>query len=213
MQKIMTPLFEYLKQHKVVPVIQLEDVEQALPLAEALIKGGLPIAEVTLRTEAALPAISLLADKLPELMLIAGTVISPNLAKDAMNAGAQMVVSPGYNPSTVDFCCQSNIPIMPGVMTPGEIERALMMGVDAVKIFPAQAMGGVAMIKALTGPYQNLSIMPTGGISADNILDYLAIKQVACCGGSWMVAPALIKEQRWQEIEALVKQAVSLVAE
>jgi len=209
----MTPMLELLSQHKIVPVIQLNDVEHALPLGEALLKGGLPIAEITLRSEAALDSISLLADKLPELTLIAGTILTPSMAKDAMLAGAQMVVSPGYNPSTVDFCCQSGIPIIPGVMTPGEIERALMMGLRAVKLFPAQAMGGTAMIKALLGPYKNLNIMPTGGISPDNILEYLAIEQVRCCGGSWMVSPKMMREGQWQQIENTIREAVELVAQ
>ena len=211
MQNAMTQMLKVLCKHKLVPVIQLDNVADALPLGEALLNSGLPIAEVTLRSSAALPAISLLAEKLPELLLIAGTVTTPSMAKNAMMAGAQMVVSPGYNPATVDFCCDSSIPIMPGVMTPGEIERALMMGLNAVKLFPAQAMGGTAMLKAMLGPYKELTVMPTGGISPDNLLDYLAIPQVCCCGGSWMVSSQLIKEGQWQQIEDAIKKAVALI--
>lgn len=211
MQQKMDSILGKLANHKVVPVIQIERIDDALPLAEALIENGLPLAEITLRTDAALPVLALLAEKVPELMLIAGTVLSPQMAEDAMSAGAQLVVSPGFNPTTVSYCCERSIPIMPGVMTPGEIERALMLGVNAVKFFPAAAAGGVAMLKALSAPFKDLKIMPTGGINAGNICSYLALPQVICCGGSWMVAPQWINEKNWQAIGKSVREAVALV--
>ncbi|MGI9275498.1 MAG: bifunctional 4-hydroxy-2-oxoglutarate aldolase/2-dehydro-3-deoxy-phosphogluconate aldolase, partial [Endozoicomonas sp.] len=188
-----------------------DDVEQALPLAETLIRNGMPIAEVTLRSDAALESIELISREFPEMLMIAGTVLNPEQADKAVRAGADMVVSPGFNPATVAHCVENNIAIIPGVVTPGEMEQAMMHGLNMVKFFPAEANGGVNFLKAVGAPYRNLQFMPTGGINPENIHSYLALKQVVCCGGSWMVKPELIREGRWEELGRLVKEAIELV--
>lgn len=192
----------------VVPVIQIDDIENALPLAKTLIDNGLPIAEVTLRSPVALDAIKLINKYYPDILLIAGTVTSPELASQASKAGAKLVVSPGFNPKTVEFCIENNIDILPGVATPGEMEQAMNFGLHTLKFFPAEANGGIRALKAISGPYTQLKFMATGGISPDNINDYLALDCVSCCGGSWMVDKTLIAEQRWEELGELIRNAL-----
>ena len=195
---------------KIVPVVVLEDAENAHPLAEALVAGGLPCAEVTFRTDAALESIKAMS-KVPELLLGAGTVLTIDTVKAAMDAGASFIVSPGFNPKVVGYCVENNIPITPGISNPTDIEMALEFGLEVVKFFPAEAMGGVKTLKAISAPYNKLKFMPTGGISASNIMDYLSLPFVIACGGSWMVKGDLINNKNFTEIKNLTAEAVSFV--
>ncbi|NBI43282.1 bifunctional 4-hydroxy-2-oxoglutarate aldolase/2-dehydro-3-deoxy-phosphogluconate aldolase [[Haemophilus] felis] len=206
-----TQIIQQLRQLKVVPVIALDQAQAILPLAQTLSENGLPIAEITFRSAAAVEAIRLLREQDPNILIAAGTVLTPEQVVQAKNAGADMIVTPGFNPNIVKLCQDLDLPITPGVNNPMAIEAALELGVNAVKFFPAEASGGVKMIKALLGPYADLQIMPTGGIGLHNIQDYLAIPNVVACGGSWFVEKALIKAKNWQEIGRLTKEVVELV--
>lgn len=203
-------IIEKLRQLKVVPVIALDYAEDILPLADTLDKNGLPVAEITFRSEAAADAIRLLRANRPDFLIAAGTVLTAEQVMLVRNSGADFVVTPGFNPKIVKLCQDLNFPITPGVNNPMAIETALEMGISAVKFFPAEASGGVKMIKALLGPYAQLQIMPTGGIGLHNIKDYLAIPNIVACGGSWFVEKKLIKAKNWAEIGRLVKEAVEL---
>lgn len=204
-------LIETLKNLKIVPVIAIKDVHSILPLGEALVKNGLPVAEVTFRSAAAADAIKALRDKQPEILIGAGTVLNRQQVIEAKNAGADFIVSPGFNPNTVEACFEFDLPIIPGANNPTAIEMALELGITVLKFFPAEASGGVKMINALLAPYQQISFMPTGGINAENIHQYLAIPRVIACGGSWMVDPKLIAAENWQEIGRLTQLAVNSV--
>ncbi|MGF1754368.1 bifunctional 4-hydroxy-2-oxoglutarate aldolase/2-dehydro-3-deoxy-phosphogluconate aldolase [Vibrio makurazakiensis] len=205
-------LISALKSFKVIPVIQLDDPAQAVPLAKALVENGLPVAEVTFRTEAAAEAIRLMREAYPEMCIGAGTVLNAEQVDKAKAAGAEFVVAPGLNPTTVKYCQEVGMPIVPGVNNPSQIELGLELGLTFMKFFPAEASGGISMVKSLLAPYVNVSLMPTGGISKGNVSDYLGIDRVICCGGTWMVAPKLIAEGNWDEIGRLVREAVEHVA-
>ena len=206
-----TTLSERLRTIKIVPVIALDNAIDAVPLGAALRKSGIPVAEITFRSPAAAEAIRRLRDADPDILIAAGTVLNAAQAKAAQQAGADFIVSPGFNPNTVKACQDMDIPITPGINNPTAIEAALEHGIDTVKYFPAEASGGIPMLKALLAPYAMLKIMPTGGINAKNIRDYLAIKNVIACGGSWMVEKSLLAAQNWTEVERLGKEAVALV--
>lgn len=204
-------MFEVLNQLSnigIVPVIAIENAEDAVPLAKALIKGGLPCAEVTFRTNAAEQAIKNISKECPEMLVGAGTVLTKEQADTAMAAGAKFLVSPGLNPETVKYCLEKGYPITPGVANPSDIEQAIALGLDAVKFFPAEAAGGLPMIKAMSAPYGNLKFMPTGGINAKNLKSYLDFNKIFACGGSWMVNSNLISQKNWAEIENLTREAV-----
>lgn len=203
-------LIEKLRQLKVVPVIALDDAEDILPLADTLAENGLPVAEITFRSEAAAEAIRLLRANRPDFLIAAGTVLTAEQVVLAKSSGADFVVTPGFNPKIVQLCQDLDFPITPGVNNPMSIEAALEMGLTAMKFFPAEASGGVKMIKALLGPYAQLQIMPTGGIGLHNIKDYLAIPNIVACGGSWFVEKKLIQAKNWAEIGRLVKEVVEL---
>lgn len=192
----------------IVPVIKITDTKNAVPLADALCRGGLPAAEITFRTSCAAEAISAITEAHPNMCVGAGTVLTPEQADAAISAGAKFVVSPGLNPEIVAHCIKNNIPIVPGCATPSDIEKALSFGLDFVKFFPAEAAGGVAMIKAMSAPYGNVSFMPTGGINISNLLSYLSFSKVIACGGSFMVKEDLISEGRYDEIEHLTRESV-----
>ena len=208
-----TTLTEQLRTIKIVPVIALDNAADAVPLGAVLRKSGIPVAEITFRSPAAAEAIRRLRDADPDILIAAGTVLNAAQAKAAQQAGADFIVSPGFNPNTVKACQDMDIPITPGINNPTAIEAALEHGIDTVKYFPAEASGGIPMLKALLAPYAMLKIMPTGGINAKNIRDYLAIKNVIACGGSWMVEKSLLAAQNWAEVERLGKEAVALVQE
>jgi len=195
----------------VVPVVVLNDAKDALPLAKALMDGGLPCAEVTFRTAAAEESIRLIHEKYPEMLLLAGTVLTTEQVDRAVAAGAQMIVAPGFDPEVVDYCLAKNIPVCPGVVTPSEVAQAVKRGLQYIKFFPAEAAGGLKMIKALTGPYTTVKFMPTGGISAKNLTEYLSNSKIFCCGGSWMVKGDLIKAGKFDEICSLCREALGLV--
>ncbi|WP_047042228.1 bifunctional 4-hydroxy-2-oxoglutarate aldolase/2-dehydro-3-deoxy-phosphogluconate aldolase [Vibrio mexicanus] len=200
-----------LNQYKVVPVIQINRVEDAVPLAKVLVENGLPVAEVTFRTDAAVGAIKAMREAYPELCIGAGTVLTPEQVDQAIEAGSEFIVAPGLNPNTVRLCQERNVPIVPGVNNPSQVEQALELGLTFLKFFPAEASGGVNMVKSLLAPYVDVSFMPTGGIGKGNINDYLGLERIVCCGGTWMVSPKMIENQQWDEIGQLVREAVELV--
>ena len=193
------------------PVVQIEHARDAINLGRALLEGGLPCAEITFRTAAAEEAIQSIAASLPEIILGAGTVLTTTQAEAAVSAGAQFIVSPGFNPKVVDWCLERGVFVIPGVATPTEIEMGLDKGLTILKFFPAQAMGGVEMLKAIAGPYAGVKFIPTGGISALNLADYLSLPVVFACGGSWFVKPNLISAGKFDEITRLTKEAISIV--
>ena len=200
-----------LQRLKVVPVIALDHAEDILPLADTLAQNGLSVAEITFRSPAAGEAIRLLRQQRPDFLIAAGTVLTADQVFHAKNAGADVVVTPGFNPKIVQLCQDLGLPIIPGVNNPMAIEATLELGIDTVKFFPAEASGGVKMIKALLGPYAQLKIMPTGGIGLQNIQDYLAIPNVVACGGSWFVEKTLINAKNWSEINRLTQEVVTLI--
>ena len=197
----------------IVPVVVLNRVEDAQPLAQSLINGGLPCAEVTFRTAAAEESIRSIAKKFPDMFVGAGTVLTTEQVDRAIGAGAKFIVSPGLNPKVVEYCLKNNYPIAPGIMTPTELEVALGFGLDVVKFFPAENAGGLKMIKAMSAPYTMMKFMPTGGINATNVRDYLACDKILACGGSWMVKGDLINAGRFDEIERLTREASEIVKE
>lgn len=196
---------------KVVPVVQIDDAKQAVPLAKTLVDNGLPVAEITFRTDAAVRSIAAMRAAYPELCLGAGTVLNPQQVDQAQEAGAEFVVAPGLNPTTVQYCQQVGMPIVPGINNPSQIEQGLELGIETFKFFPAEASGGIAMVKALLAPYGNIHLMPTGGINLDNVASYLDIDRVVCCGGSWMVSNQLLLNQEWEEIGKRVRDVVRLL--
>lgn len=197
---------------KVVPVVAIQNLDDAERLADALTAGGIPCAEITLRTEAGLPAIELLA-KRDDFLVGAGTVHNADQAAAVVDAGAKFVVAPGFNPKTVSACIEKNVPIFPGISSPTDLEQALEFGLDIVKFFPAEAMGGVKTLKAFHGPYHEMRFMPTGGVSLKNLLDYLSLPYVIGCGGSWMAKGDLIVAGRFDEITRLAAETIAIVNE
>ena len=195
----------------IIPVIKIDDAAKAVPLAKALRDGGLPAAEVTFRTAAAEEAIRRIAAEVPDVCVCAGTVLNVETAKRAVDAGACAIISPGTNPEVVQWCLENNVPVIPGCATPTEVEACMRMGLDFVKLFPAEVVGGVGMLKALAGPYGQMQFMPTGGISPENAASYLALKNVVCCGGSWMVPGKLLDAEDYAGIEALAREAAAIL--
>ena len=192
----------------IVPVIAIDDAAQAVPLAKALVAGGLPAAEVTFRTAAGEEAIRRISAEVPEMLVGAGTVLTKEQADRAIAAGSKFVVSPGFNPEITRYVIDKGVLMMPGTATPGEMEQAMSMGLNVLKFFPAEQNGGVAKLKALAGPYTNLRWMPTGGVNTKNMMDYLNFDRIVACGGTWMVKKDLIDGQKWDEITAICKEAV-----
>lgn len=195
----------------VVPVVVLEDAKDAKPLAKALCEGGLPCAEVTFRTAAAEESIRQMSEAYPEMLVGAGTVLTTEQVDKAVAAGAKFIVSPGFDPEVVDYCLEKEIPVFPGVITPSEVAQAVKRGLKVVKFFPAEQFGGVATIKALAAPYVGLKVMPTGGINAGNLKDYLSCKSIVACGGSWMVKGDMVKAGEFEKIKELTQEATALV--
>jgi 2-dehydro-3-deoxyphosphogluconate aldolase/(4S)-4-hydroxy-2-oxoglutarate aldolase len=208
----MSNIFERIRATGIVPVIKLEKAADARPLGKALLEGGLPVAEVTFRTGAAPEAIRILRAEFPDLLVGAGTVLTPAQADAAISAGAAFAVTPGFNPRVVDHCLSRELPVVPGVNSPSQVELGLERGLTLLKFFPAEASGGVKMLKALHGPYAEVSFVPTGGVEPANLASYVALKYVAAVGGSWMVKDELIAAGRFAEVTALSAEAVRLVA-
>ncbi|MBY7915353.1 bifunctional 4-hydroxy-2-oxoglutarate aldolase/2-dehydro-3-deoxy-phosphogluconate aldolase [Vibrio fluvialis] len=207
----MKTLNEQLRDIKVVPVIAIKDANKAVKLAEVLIENGLPCAEVTFRTEQAALAMKNMREAFPDMLIGAGTVLTTAQVDQAIEAGVDFVVSPGFNPTTVKYCQQRSVTIVPGVNNPSLVEQAMEMGLDTLKFFPAEPSGGVAMLKALTAVYP-VSFMPTGGVSPSNVKNYLAIPAVLACGGTWMVPNDLIDNEKWDELAVLVKEVAGIIA-
>lgn len=197
----------------IVPVVVLNEVKDAVPLAQALINGGLPCAEVTFRTDAAQQSIVEISKKFPQMFVGAGTVLTTEQVDRAVDAGAKFIVSPGFNLKVVEYCIKKGYPITPGIMTPTELEMALEFGLDVVKFFPAENAGGLKMIKAMAAPYTKMKFMPTGGINPQNVREYLQCDKILACGGSWMVKGELINSGNFAEIEKLTKEASQIVKE
>ncbi|EGQ9168533.1 bifunctional 4-hydroxy-2-oxoglutarate aldolase/2-dehydro-3-deoxy-phosphogluconate aldolase [Vibrio cholerae] len=208
----MSSIKQQLKALKVIPVIAIDNAEDIIPLGKVLVENGLPAAEITLRSEAAVEAIRLLRQTQPDMLIGAGTVLNREQAIAAKEAGATFIVSPGFNPNTVKACQEIGIDIVPGVNNPSTVEAALEMGLTTLKFFPAEASGGINMVKSLLAPYTDIELMPTGGISPANIKDYLAIPRVLACGGTWMVDKKLIEAGNWEELARLTREAVALVS-
>lgn len=207
----MEKIFEALCQIGVVPVIAIDRADDAVPLARALLAGGIGCAEITFRTAAAAEAIRRLTGEVREMLAGAGTVLTVQQAEQAALAGAQYIVSPGFDAAVVDWCQEHHVPVLPGVATPTEINMALARGVRILKFFPAEEFGGVRMLKALYGPYPEVRFIPTGGIRAHNLAEYLALPNVAACGGSWMATSRMIAEGQFEEIARLSTEARAIV--
>jgi 2-dehydro-3-deoxyphosphogluconate aldolase/(4S)-4-hydroxy-2-oxoglutarate aldolase len=212
----MTPAFvsatdalERLRAVRIVPVITIDDPADAVPLAQSLIDGGLRCAEITFRTPRAAEALRRITAEVPELFAGAGTVLTPDQAKAARDAGAQFIVAPGFGPRTVDHCLAHGIPVYPGVATPTEVEAALEKGLTTLKFFPAEPMGGLAYLKAIAAPYVDVSFIPTGGITAANVASYLVFKRVVACGGSWMAPSEWIAAKQFDRIREESRRACS----
>ncbi|MBA7498436.1 hypothetical protein ES704_01173 [subsurface metagenome] len=205
----MNKILEKIGELGIVPVVKIEKAKYALSLGRALIDGDLPIAEITFRTSAAEESIKSLTKELPTLLVGAGTVLTIEQVKKAVSAGAKFIVSPGFNPKVVDYCIENNIPIIPGINNPTQIEMALERGIEVVKFFPAEASGGLPLLKSMLAPYTNIKFIPTGGINLDNLCNYLSHPKVHACGGSWMVKADLISSGNFAEITRLTREAIS----
>ena len=209
----MDKMIELVQKTGVVPVVVLEDAKDAEPLAKALCEGGLPCAEVTFRTAAAEECIRIMAEKYPEMLVGAGTVLTTDQVDRAVAAGAKFIVSPGFDPEIVDYCLEKGIPVFPGCITPSEVAQAVKRGLKVIKFFPAEQFGGVATIKAMAAPYVGLKFMPTGGVSPKNLESYLSYDRIIACGGSLRVKGDLVKAGKFDEIKALTEEAVKMVAQ
>lgn len=198
---------------QIVPVVSLPSVDAGLRLAEILIRCGLPVAEITLRTPFGVEAIAVMKREFDELLLLAGTVLNIEQASQAYAAGAECIVIPGFHRSLVRYCLANKMMVCPGVVTPTEVLQCLEMGIGTMKFFPAEVAGGVQMLKAMAVVFNNVRFMPTGGISPGNVVDYLSLETVFCCGGSWLAPEPLLREGKWQEIESRIASAVALLGE
>ncbi len=205
----MNPILEQFQKLGIIPVVVIDDAKDAVPLAKALCEGGLPVAEVTFRTDAAEEAIRLMSEAYPEMLVGAGTVLTTEQVDRAVAAGSKFIVSPGLNPKVVKYWQEKNVPITPGTARPTDIEMALELGLDVVKFFPAEQNGGLAMIKAMAAPYTKVKFMPTGGINAKNLKSYLDFDKIIACGGSWMVPKDLVAAGDFEAIKNLTREAVN----
>jgi 2-dehydro-3-deoxyphosphogluconate aldolase / (4S)-4-hydroxy-2-oxoglutarate aldolase len=204
-------VLDTLRQLKLVPVIVIDDPDSAPALGRALVEGGLPCAEVTFRTKAAREALARLTSDCPEVLAGAGTVLTSSQAREALDAGAKFIVAPGFNPAVVDYCLENDVPVFPGIATPSEIEAAMGRDLTVLKFFPAEPLGGLSYLKAISAPYGALEFMPTGGISVQNVGSYLAFPKVVACGGSWMAPSEWIAAGDFSRIAGEVRKAVSAV--
>ncbi len=194
----------------VVPLVELVSAEAAVPTAQALLQGGLPCVEVALRTPAALESIRLIRNGVPGLYLGAGTVLEVSQVDQVVDLGVDFVVTPGFNPAVVDRCRELSVPVLPGVATPTEIDMAHLRGIDVLKFFPAQALGGVRYLKAIAGPYRTVRFVPTGGINPENLAEYLALPNVLACAGSWIAPPDLVKAGDFEGVQRLAAAAAAI---
>lgn len=209
----MNPIMEELKKTGIIPVVVLNRVEDALPLAKALRDAGMNCAEITFRTAAAKESIEKILEVYPDMCVGAGTVLTTEQMDDAVKAGAKFIVSPGFDPTLIYHAMDLNVPVLPGVLTPSEIQQAMGFDLSVLKFFPAEPSGGIKMIKAISAAFPGITFMPTGGISPDNVRDYLNEKCIFGCGGSWMVKGKLIDEGNFEKIKELTEEAVKIVKE
>ena len=209
----MQQILEAIWKVRIVPVIAIDDPDKALPLVQAMAAGGLPCAEITFRTAQGEEAIRRVARQAPDILLGAGTVLTVEQVDRAMDAGAQFIVTPGFNPKVVDYCLKKGMPITPGCSTPSDMEQAIERGLEAVKFFPAGQSGGLPFLKAVAAPYTMLRFMPTGGIGPHNLREYLAFDRILACGGSWMVKKEWINSGRFDTITKICAEAVTLASE
>lgn len=192
----------------ILPVVVLDKTEDALPLAKALINGGLPAAEVTFRTRCAKECIELMSKTYPEMLVGAGTILSVEQAKEAIEAGAKFIISPGFDEDVVKYCIEHNVPVTPGTCTPSDVQKCYKLGLEVVKFFPAEAAGGLNMIKSIAAPYTNMKFIPTGGINLNNMKDYLSFNKILAIGGTWMVKSDLVNSKQFNKIEEITRDAV-----
>ena len=209
----MSEMLKRIEGFGVVPVVVLNDAKDAAPLAKALCEGGLPCAEVTFRTEAAEESIRIMSEQFPEMLIGAGTVLTIEQVDRAVGAGAKFIVSPGFDPEIVDYCISKGIVVLPGCVTPSEVIQAVKRGLEVIKFFPAEQSGGVATLKALSAAFPKARFMPTGGVSAKNLAEYLGFKKIVACGGSWMVKGDLVAAGEFDKIKEMTAEAVALVKE
>ena len=196
---------------KLVPLVVLDNAADAVPMAKALVEGGIPVAEVTFRTDAAADVIRAMAEQVPEILVGAGTVHTVAQAQTAVEAGAKFIVTPGFQPDVVRWCVEHQVDIVPGTAVPSDIEQAISFGLSVCKFFPAEAYGGVKTLKALKGPYADIRFMPTGGVSLDNMNNYLALSNVAAVGGSFMTPSAAVKAKDWAKVTEACRTALTKV--
>ncbi|KMZ53387.1 bifunctional 4-hydroxy-2-oxoglutarate aldolase/2-dehydro-3-deoxy-phosphogluconate aldolase [Dorea sp. D27] len=202
---------EQIRQYRLVPVIKLDEASNAAPLAEALCEGGLPVAEVTFRTDAARESIEIMARRYPNMLIGAGSLTNSEQARQAVDAGARFLVSAGFSRQVTEYALDNGIPVLPGICTPTELMLLVEYGLSAAKFFPAEQFGGLKTIQALSAPFPGMRFMPTGGISPKNVADYLSFPKIIACGGSWMVKDSLIRNNAFGKIRALTEEAAALV--
>ncbi|WRD47023.1 bifunctional 4-hydroxy-2-oxoglutarate aldolase/2-dehydro-3-deoxy-phosphogluconate aldolase [Helicobacter pylori] len=203
-------IIEVLQISPIVPVVVVEDIKDAVPLAQSLIEGGIPIIEVTLRSSCALEAIELIAKNVPKMRVGAGTILNPTQLEQAQNRGAEFLISPGLTIKLLEHAKKKNMPLIPGVSSSSEVMQALELGYNALKFFPAEYCGGVKLLNAFNGPFKGVKFCPTGGISADNMRSYLNLENVLCVGGSWLTPKDLIQNKEWDKITEICKRALAL---
>ncbi len=206
----MTAIKEIMNTSPVIPVMVINNVEHAVPLAKALVEGGLKVLEITLRTDAALESIKRIKAEVPDAIVGAGTVVNVETLEQAIAAGSEFIVSPGVTDAVIDAALASGVPILPGVITPSEVMKLLEKGITEMKFFPAEAAGGIPMVKSIGAPLPQVTFCPTGGVSPKNAADYLALKNVACVGGSWMAPANLVDAEDWDEIKRLTVEAINI---
>ncbi len=203
-------IIEVLQISPIVPVVVIEDIKDAVPLAQSLVEGGIPIIEVTLRSSCALEAIELIAKNVPKMRVGAGTILNPTQLEQAQNRGAEFLISPGLTIKLLEHAKKKDMPLIPGVSSSSEVMQALELGYNALKFFPAEYCGGVKLLNAFNGPFKGVKFCPTGGISADNMRSYLNLENVLCVGGSWLTPKNLIQNKEWDKITGICKRALAL---
>ncbi len=207
--KIQDKVLEVLQISPIVPVVVIEDLKDAVPLAQSLVEGGIPIIEVTLRSNCALEAIELIAKNVPKMRVGAGTILNSNQLEQAQNRGAEFLISPGLTPSLLEYAKKKDMPLIPGVSSSSEVMQALELGYNALKFFPAEYCGGAKLLNAFNGPFKGVQFCPTGGISVDNMHAYLKLENVLCVGGSWLTPKNLVQNKEWDKIVEICKQALA----
>ncbi|QQX46994.1 bifunctional 4-hydroxy-2-oxoglutarate aldolase/2-dehydro-3-deoxy-phosphogluconate aldolase [Helicobacter pylori] len=203
-------IIEVLQISPIIPVVVIEDIKDAVPLAQSLVEGGIQIIEVTLRSSCALEAIELIAKNVPKMRVGAGTILNPTQLEQAQNRGAEFLISPGLTIKLLEHAKKKDMPLIPGVSSSSEVMQALELGYSALKFFPAEYCGGVKLLNAFNGPFKGVKFCPTGGISADNMRSYLNLENVLCVGGSWLTPKNLIQNKEWDKITEICKRALAL---